>query len=180
MSCCERHAALSRRGVLGAALGMGALLGPSMAWANDPEVWADPDVKVDSLLLTCMDFRLTGAVCKWMDGRGLAKNYDHVILAGASLGATTPKFPAWNETFWQHLGLAVKLHRIGRVIVIDHRDCGAYKVILNEDLKDDPVRELKVHSEYLRLLREQIIRRQSGLTVELGLMNLDGSVMPVV
>lgn len=176
MSCCERHAALSRRGVLGAALGMGALLGPRMAWASEP-----PLHDVEALLLTCMDYRLTGATTKWMDGRGLSEDYDHVVLAGAALGATTPKYPAWSATFWDHLGLAVQLHHIKRVIVLDHRDCGAYKQILGEDLARNPERELKVHTEWLHTLREQIAKRQlkPRLEVELALMSLDGSVLPI-
>lgn len=176
MSCCEHHAGMSRRGVLGAALGMGILLAPSVTWANEPVH------DVEALLLTCMDYRLTGEVCEWMDGRGLSEDYDHVVLAGAALGATTDKYPAWSAAFWDHLGLAVKLHKIKRVIVLDHRDCGAYKQILGEDLRNNPERELKVHSEWLYKLREQIAKRQLNprLEVELALMSLDGSVLPIV
>ena len=35
-----------------------------------------------------------------------------IVLAGAALGAVTPKFPAWNQTFWEHLGVAIDLHGI--------------------------------------------------------------------
>lgn len=173
MTCCERHAALSRRAVLGGALGAGVLAGASAAWANEP------GHDVEALLLTCMDYRLTGDIRKWMVGRDLGRDYDHIVLAGASLGATTSRYPAWTRTFWNHLDLAVRLHSISRVIVLDHRDCGAYRLILGEDLKDDPVRELKVHSVQLYRLREQIVKRQPDLIVALALMNLDGSVTPI-
>ena len=33
---------------------------------------------------------------KYMSGRGMQNNYDHIVLASASLGAVTDKYPAWN------------------------------------------------------------------------------------
>jgi len=69
-----------------------------------------------------------------MDGRQLTNNYDHVVLAGASLGAVSYKFPGWDATFWEHLDVAIKLHHIRKVIVLDHRDCGAYKIVLDKHL----------------------------------------------
>ena len=44
---------------------------------------------VDSVVLSCMDYRLMDDVGVYMNGRGLKDNYDHLILAGASLGAVT-------------------------------------------------------------------------------------------
>ena len=61
----------------------------------------------DALLLSCMDYRLVDETERYMSGRGLRDKYDHVILAGAALGAITDKFPAWNQTFWQHLDVAI-------------------------------------------------------------------------
>lgn len=133
----------------------------------------------DVLLLSCMDYRLMSDVAGYMNQRGLEKNYDHVILAGASLGAMNEMFPAWGETFWQHLDAAIQLHSIHKVVVLDHRDCGAYRVILGEDLADDPARELEVHAERMMALRDAIRASHPSLEVELLLMALDGSVTPI-
>lgn len=54
----------------------------------------------EALLLSCMDYRLVDEIERYMSGRGLRDKYDHIVLAGASLGAVTDKFPAWNTTFW--------------------------------------------------------------------------------
>src|SRR5262245_58173974 len=81
----------------------------------------------EALLLSCMDFRLMDDIERYMSGRGLRDKYDHIVLAGASLGAITHKYRAWNKTFWQHLDIAIQLHAIHTVVVLDHRDCGAYK-----------------------------------------------------
>jgi len=130
----------------------------------------------EALLLSCMDYRLTYQTENYMSGRGLRDKYDHVILAGASLGALTEKFPAWNKTFWEHLDIAIQLHKIHRVILIDHRDCGAYKVILGKDFAAEPAKETEVHAEQLRELRKRIGEKYPKLEVELLLMNLDGKV----
>jgi hypothetical protein len=130
----------------------------------------------DALLLSCIDYRLTDATTRYMDGRGMGDKYDHVTLAGASLGAETSKYPAWHTTFWEHLEIAIDLHHIHQVLLLDHRDCGAYKVILGKDFSKDPKEEFEIHAKELRKLRASIGRRHPHLGVELLLMALDGSV----
>ena len=132
-----------------AALGAGVTLGSVLPVSNAIAG------QTDALLLSCMDFRLMDDVEKYMSSdRKMTDKYDHVVLAGSSLGAVTDKFPAWNKTFWQHLDIAIKLHSIHKVVVMDHRDCGAYKVILGEDFAKDPVKETKVHTVYLEKLEK--------------------------
>jgi carbonic anhydrase len=133
----------------------------------------------DALLLNCIDYRLTGATTHYMDQAGMAGKYDQVVLAGAALGAHNKKFPDWGRTFWDHVQIAIDLHHIHQVIVIDHRDCGAYKVILGEDLARDPKREFEVHARVMRALRAEIAHRHPKLQVQLGLMALDGKVETV-
>jgi carbonic anhydrase len=130
----------------------------------------------DVLLLSCMDYRLVDDTERYMTGRGLRDRYDHVVLAGASLGAVTSKFPAWGQTSWDHLGVAIDLHHIRKVMVLDHRDCGAYKVILGTAHLASPASERAAHAEALNQLRAQILARHPKLDVELLLMSLDGSV----
>jgi hypothetical protein len=155
-------------GVLGGGASLLALVLPGgRAWAAG---------KTEALLLSCMDYRLIDATGRYMSGRGLRDKYDHLILAGASLGALTEKYPAWNTTFWQHLDVAIQLHQIHHVIVMDHRDCGAYKVILGEDVSQDRAKETAIHAEQLTELRKQIHAKDPNLEVELLLMSLDGTV----
>lgn len=130
----------------------------------------------EALLLSCMDYRLMDDVERYMAGRGLQNKYDHVVLAGASLGAITDKFPAWNQTFWQHLDIAIQLHAIRRVIVMDHRDCGAYKVILGAEHAKDPETEKTAHFQQLSKLRGLIKDKHPKLEIEILLMGLDGKV----
>jgi carbonic anhydrase len=133
----------------------------------------------DALLLNCMDYRLTGKITDYMGGEGLAGKYDQVILAGAALGAVTHKYPAWGVTFREHLAVAIELHHIHQVIVIDHRDCGAYKVILGRDYASDLAAETIIHADMLHRLRREIHGLHPKLEVRLGLMSLDGKVEPI-
>jgi carbonic anhydrase len=135
--------------------------------------------ETEAVLLSCMDFRLMDDIARYMEGRGLANRYDHLIIGGASLGALTDKYPAWGETFWAHLRLSRELHDVKRLIVLDHRDCGAYKALLGSDFAKDPAAETKVHGEQLRRFRAEVEKREGGLEIETLLMALDGSVEPV-
>jgi len=144
---------------------------------------ADERTKAEALLLTCMDYRVTHATERYMAGRGLQNKYYHVILAGAALGAVAPPptEPAWKTTFWTHLATAIKLttdggRPLGRVIVIDHRKCGAYDIILGEECCKERGKETDAHAGQLRELRKQIVAQHEKMRVELLLMDLNGKV----
>ena len=110
------------------------------------------------LLLTCMDFRFFQLIAKVMKRAGLEGRYDHVILAGAALGAVVRGKKYWHKTFFDHLALAEKLHNIKGVIVLEHRDCGAYSPKGFGLLPDKPTREeeRRVHFEQVAKLRKKI------------------------
>src|SRR5439155_24381732 len=92
----------------------------------------------DALLLSCMDYRLTDETALFMShDLGMHDNYDHVILAGASLGVNNTKYPNWGKTFWEQLDAAIALHGFHEVIIMDHRNCGAYRLFLNKEFKAD-------------------------------------------
>jgi hypothetical protein len=134
----------------------------------------------DALLLNCMDYRLAKATTRYMtEHRMAAGKYDQLVLAGAALGAKNDKFPAWAITFWDHVQVAIDLHHIHKIVVMDHRDCGAYKAILGKDLAANPKEEFDVHAAQMRSLRADIASKYPNLGVELLLMALDGKVEPV-
>ncbi len=133
----------------------------------------------EALLLNCIDYRLIAATARYMTQHRMEGKYDQFILAGASLGAKNDKFPAWGTTFWEHVQVAIDLHGIRKIIVMDHRDCGAYKAILGLDLAANPAREFDVHAAQMRALRADIGSRHPQLAVELLLMGLDGKAETV-
>ena len=140
------------------------------------------DGEADALLLSCIDYRLIDDTANYMrDDRHLQGKYDYVILAGASLGVNQRKYRNWGRTFWQHLNTAIALHGIHEVIIVDHRNCGAYKIFLGLDFPANPneaqrKEETRVHKRQLDRLARAIHRRRAELDVRTVLMNLDGSV----
>jgi len=115
---------ISRRGFATVAMaGVGLSLLPLRARAAAP---------CEALCITCIDYRTVDSAVRFLqsprpDGLSLPRNYDMVALAGASLASFSTKFPGSVEALWNHVALARTLHTIKRVIVIDHRDCGAFE-----------------------------------------------------
>ncbi|MBF0125078.1 MAG: hypothetical protein HQL60_07065 [Magnetococcales bacterium] len=163
----------TRRGFLKLAVVGGVTWMTAMTTGLRPS-WAGGHA--EALLLSCMDYRLIDDIERYMSGRGLRDNYDHVILAGASLGALVSSKPTWGQTFWEHLDVASSLHAIKKVILMDHRDCGAYKVFLGEDFSMDRARETVAHAEQLKKLAVLIKDKHPNLETETLLMSLDGKV----
>lgn len=159
---------LSRRRLFGAAaMGLVGLALPSIAQAGG---------KAQALVLNCMDFRLVDEGVQYFNARGLRNNYDQVILAGASIGALGKLGPEWAATFWKHVDTAKSLHHIEKVIVVDHRDCGAYKIVFGADSIADKDIETALHRSQMILLREEVKRRHPDLGFEGALMGLNGWV----
>ena len=142
----------------------------------DPAVATQPVHQTEALVLNCMDYRLVSAMADYLQRRGLRGKYDQVTLAGGAIGVMSDQTAAWAETFWQHVALARSLHSICRIIVIDHRDCGACKAIVGPDCADVREEETATHMKWMEALADEIRTREPGLEVELVLMDLDGSV----
>ena len=172
----SRRRFLELAGTAGAAslLTTGLTLGLSKA----PSLFAAGG-NVEALVLNCMDFRLANELTFFMTEHGLVNKYDQMILAGATLAVATDKYPAWAETFWDHLELAIKLHGVKRVIAVNHRDCGAFKLAFGKDFAKDPKEETEAHTQVMVEFRDLVKRRQPSLDVELLLMYLDGHVQVI-
>jgi carbonic anhydrase len=135
------------------------------------------------LLLSCMDLRLLDDTVRFMDRDNLTNRYDQFILAGAALGAAMNAH--WNEAFFEHLDVAIKLHQVNDVYILEHRHCGAYQVFLGDegDFDDSAAAqeaEAKRHAHYAHQLAAKIEAwaRQHGrrLQVRCFLMDLRGEV----
>ena len=178
--CCpqldDRRAALDRRRLI-AMLGIGAA--GIVAGTSLPGRRAFAAGSAEALLLNCIDYRLDAATTRYMAEQGMDGKYDQVILAGAALGVENRKFADWGRTFWEHVQIAIDLHHIRRIIIMDHRDCGFFKGVHGKDLAADPEEELKVHTAQMHLVKADIGRRHPNLEVQLLLMGLDGKAETV-
>lgn len=134
----------------------------------------------EALVLSCMDYRLADDTHRILDGMGLTDKYDHLVLAGASAGVMHDSFAEWHETFWSHLDVAIELHGVHKVIVMDHRDCGAYKIAFGPDHAADPAAETAVHADVLTQFRDALQSRKPELGFEGYLIALDGTAERLV
>lgn len=158
---------MSRRGFLGAAAASAALL-PGLARAGSGNYQA--------LLLTCIDPRMPEKTLAYMRERHLLGQYSQMAIAGAGIAVVAPAFEKWRPAFWENLAASIQLHHIPKVIVLDHRDCGASAIAFGKDAVATPEKETATHKAALDAFRAQVAARHPGLGVEAGLMALDGSV----
>jgi hypothetical protein len=175
--CCNQPATggpigrpIARRGMLG--LAASALALSALARRG----WAGEGVAYDSMLLSCIDPRLVEPVHDWMAGRGLRGQYSQFIIAGAAVGVVAPEFADWRKAFWDNLATSVQLHRIGRLIAVDHRDCGAAKLAYGDERLKTPESEAALHREVFVEFRSQVGKRFPDLKLETGLMALNGGI----
>jgi len=131
--------------------------------------------KVEAFAITCIDYRLVDDGVRFIDGLGLTKDFDQVALAGASLAAVSDKFPSSNKAFWDQLDIAKTLHHVKRLVVLDHRDCGAYKVAFGKDYAPNPPQEDAQHKGVMEQLKVKLLAMHPDLTSEYYLMALDGT-----
>jgi len=126
------------------------------------------------LALSCIDYRLFDATIELLKKDCCVDAFDHVVLAGASLGYNQNDYTFWKKMFIDHVELALKLHNIEKIVVIDHEDCGAYKLIYPH-VEDCRKCEKKLHIKNVK----QFIKRMRKLYPKLHysgyLLHLDGS-----
>jgi len=135
---------------------------------------------VTALAITCIDYRLVDDAVKFFDSHKLTNDYDQVSLAGAALAAVSAKFPSSNAAFWDHIAIAKQLHSIRRVIVVDHRDCGAYKVAFGKDYKGEGAAELAQHKSVMAEVQARLKKLHPDLASEFWLMAVDGKTERVI
>ena len=130
-------------------------------------------------MLSCMDYRFVDDLVAAMSEMGLQDNYDPVVLAGALLGVVNDKFADWHDTFWQHLDVALQLHHIKQLLLIDQPNCGAYKPALREAAVSSPKHEYQMRTLAINKFTLRVAARYPDLKVSGFLMALDGTVQQI-
>lgn len=170
-ACCgdRRPGHVDRRSLLKAA-GIAGLV------ASLPITGRAAEGDYEAMLVSCIDPRMVTPVYNYMEKRGLTGKYSQFVIAGAAIAVVAPKFAAWRPAFWDNVATSVVLHHLKKIIAIDHRDCGAARIAYGADSIANPQIETKTHREVLAEFREAVARHHPQLTVETGLMALDGTL----
>ena len=154
----------------------GASAGALVMASGAGRLLAASGASYQAMLLSCIDPRLVEPVHRYMLGRGLKGEYSAFTIAGAAIGVVAPAFADWRPAFWENLAASIELHKIPKVIAIDHRDCGAAKIAYGADAVKDRATETETHRKALAEFRREMHHRHSSLKVETGLMDLDGTL----
>ena len=107
-----------------------------------------------------MDYRLQSYLNEWLALREPQDSCDRVALAGGVRELAT---------VMQQVTIAVDLHGIQKVALINHENCGAYGAEAG----------LQAHRRDLHLARREIHRHFPHLEIELYYLGLDGDFMEI-
>ena len=132
-------------------------------------------IKYKAMVLSCIDPRFQSKVFNYLKKRKLGGMYSSFTIAGAAVGVTNKNFKKWHKTFIENLSTSIQLHKINRLIVINHKDCGAAKLV-NGKNQFNEVNENKIHEESFKILKKILNKKFPKLYLEFYLMDLKNSM----
>ncbi|ALN41773.1 hypothetical protein ASQ44_07275 [Rickettsia rhipicephali] len=132
--------------------------------------------EASTLLISCVDFRLIDETDKLMKQLGLEDNFDKVSLPGASLALVNDKYTYWGKTIEDTIEILQELHNIKQIVFLDHRECGAYKILIGQEQLNTKEKETVAHAAILNKARDIIKEKFPQLKVYTFLMGFDGVV----
>jgi carbonic anhydrase len=114
-----------------------------------------------ALVLSCIDPRYISLTTELLNKeKDLHKDYDLFILAGSELGVLEK--PHWEDVFHDHIDIAIKLHKITKIICVSHEDCGFYKQVYQ--MKHDT--DLGLHQKNQLKLRDHLKTEYPSLSYD--------------
>jgi carbonic anhydrase len=127
--------------------------------------------KYEAMVLSCIDPRFQPKVYKYLKAKKLTGQYSSFTIAGAAIGVTNKKFKKWHSTFWENLATSIKLHKIKKLIVINHKDCGAAKII-NGKKKFNSLIEDKIHEESFKKIKKILKKKHPNIKISFKTLSL--------
>ena len=120
--------------------------------------------KYEAMVLSCIDPRFQPKVYKYLKNKKLTGKYSSFTIAGGAIGVTAKRFKKWHSTFFDNLSTSIKLHKIHKLIVINHKDCGAAKIV-NGKKKFNSVVENRIHKESFKKIKKVINKKFPNLKI---------------
>ena len=132
-------------------------------------------LKYKAMVLSCIDPRFQPIVYNYLKKKKLSGRYSSFTIAGAAVGVTAKKFKKWHKVFWDNMDTSIKLHKIKRLIVINHRDCGAAKII-NGNKVFSKINETKIHKNSFIKIKKKFKKKYPKLKIELKIISLNKKI----
>ena len=124
------------------------------------------------MVLSCMDPRFQPIVYNYLKKRKLNGKYSAFTIAGSAVGVTASKFKKWHKSFWDNIDVSIKLHKIKKLIVINHFDCGAAKIINGKKIFNN-INETKIHRKSFNMIKSKLKKKYPKLAIETILISLN-------
>ena len=134
--------------------------------------------KFKAMVLSCIDPRFQPLVYNYLKKKKLTGKYSAFTIAGSAIGVTHDKFKNWHSVFIENLSTSIKLHKIEKLIVINHTDCGAAK-IANGKKEINSLSEDKIHKISLNKLKKIIKKKFPKLKIDLNLMSINKKIKKI-
>ena len=124
------------------------------------------------MVLSCMDPRFQPIVNNYLKKRKLNGKYSAFTIAGSAIGVTASKFKKWHKSFWDNIHISIKLHKIKKLIVINHQDCGAAKMMNSKKFFNNII-ETEIHKKSFKLIKSKFKKKYPSLVIETILISLN-------
>lgn len=131
--------------------------------------------KFKAMVLSCMDPRFQPKIFNYLKKRKLSGQYSAFTIAGAAVGVTHSKFKKWHRVFFENLSASIQLHKIDKLIVINHQDCGAAKIANSKKEFNNKV-ETDIHKVSFKKLKSNLRKKFPKLKIEFNVMALNNSI----
>ena len=123
-----------------------------------------------AVIVHCIDFRFINGIRKWFETQGLMGLCDVVSVAGSAKLLASDDVLSRDFVLSQ-LQIALKLHNVNEVILLNHKDCGAYKLEMSFNSEEH---EREVHAKDLEIAAEVVLQNLHGVTVRKMFAKLSG------
>ena len=134
--------------------------------------------KFKAMVLSCIDPRFQPLVYNYLKKKKLTGKYSAFTIAGSAIGVTHDKFKKWHSVFIENLSTTIKLHKIEKLIVINHTDCGAAK-IANGKKEFNSLNENKIHKVSFNKLKKIVKKKFPKLKIDLNLMSINKKIKKI-
>jgi carbonic anhydrase len=131
--------------------------------------------KYKAMVLSCIDPRFQSIVYNYLKEKKLNGKYSSFTIAGSAVGVTAVKFKKWHKTFWDNIDTSIKLHKIRKLIVINHLDCGVAKII-NGKKEFTKENETKIHKNSFLKIKKLFKKKYPKLIIQLNLISKNKKV----
>ncbi|MBW3538001.1 hypothetical protein KY386_00735 [Candidatus Parcubacteria bacterium] len=124
---------------------------------------------VDNLTISCIDWRSRAQVADWIK-QNLNGQSGLVAMAGASKAILDD---GTQTAVLKQIDIALRLHQIKSVHIMDHIDCGAYGGSGKFDQKQA---EVSMHRDQLEAAKRKVAEHFPDLSVKVHLIDSGGTL----